>query len=126
MISLIYKIPFKTPTINHLYGRHSRGFMFVKKEALELKKEIEEIVWNANVRIPDNIKLSVEVSIYENWLTKKGDVKKKDIANREKFLIDSVFGALEIDDKMIWEHSMKKVQSKEEFAVVKIKEFRNE
>ena len=50
----------------------------------------------------------------------KGDVKKVDISNREKFLIDSVFNALEIDDKNIFEHTMKKIQDDEEFALIEI------
>ena len=70
-----------------------------------------------------NVKLSVRVEIYEDWHTKKGAVKKKDVANREKFLIDSVFKALELDDCFIFEHVMRKVQSVEEKAVIAIEEF---
>lgn len=67
-----------------------------------------------------NVKLSVRVEIYEDWHTKKGDVKKKDIANREKFLIDSVFNALGLDDCFVFEHTMIKVQSDKEKAIIVI------
>ena len=41
--------------------------------------------------------------------------------NRTKFLIDSVFQALDIDDKLIFEHTIKKIQSEtEEKAVINI------
>ena len=116
------KIPFKTPTVNHLYGRHAKGFMFVKQEAKDLKEEIRKIVLkDISLIIPNlNDGLKIEVEIHENWYSKKGTVLRKDIANREKFLIDSVFKALGIDDKFIFEHTMKKVQDQEEFAIIKI------
>ena len=119
------RLDMKTPTVNHLYGQRPGGFgraRFLKPEARALRKEIEEIVWNTSVdpiRDPPR-KLKVSVDIHEDWFTKKGDVKRKDVANREKFLIDSVFGSLGIDDKMIFEHTIRKVQDSKEFAVIKI------
>ena len=92
-------------------------------EAKKIKKEIEEIVKPIlNLSGKENFlqKLKVRVAIHENWYCKNGSVKRKDVANREKFLIDSVFEALDIDDKMIFEHTMSKVQSNEEFALIKI------
>jgi len=56
-------------------------------------------------------------------IPKKGEVKRKDVANREKFLIDSVFDALGIDDKFIFEHNISKCQDTEEFALIKIEEY---
>lgn len=91
----------------------------MKSEAKELRKEIENIVrpmpeFNGH-------KLSVEVEVHENWLCKNGSIKKKDILNREKFMIDSIFGALQVDDKYIFDHRMIKVQDLEkEFCVIKI------
>ncbi len=120
---MIIKIPFKTPTINHLYGRHARGFMFVKKEAKKLKEDIKEIV-NRNIGVKghnlNEKRLKVEVEIHENWFTLKKEVARKDVANREKFLIDAVFDAIGIDDKFIFEHTMKKVQDSEEYALIEI------
>lgn len=117
-------LPFKTPTINHLYGQ--RGFQkYLKPEAKKLREEIIEIVKNSpkdNIFYPP-VKLKVTVEIHENWLTKKNTVKKKDVANREKFLIDSIFTGLGADDSYIFEHSMKKIQSIEEFAIVRIEEY---
>ena len=94
------------------------------KEARQLKKEIKEIVNGIPMDIQEQ-KLKVEVEIHEDWLTKKGEVKRKDISNREKFLIDAIFDALGIDDKFIFEHTMKKVQSNKEYAHIKIQEVKN-
>ena len=116
-------IPFKTPTINHLYGQ--RGYRkFLTKEAKELRKEITEIIKKEKEKgffivNTNNIELTVE--IYENWHNKDGSVKRKDISNREKFLIDSIFNELGIDDKGIFKHTMIKKQADKEYAIVKIK-----
>lgn len=96
----------------------------MKKEAKELREEIKIIVQNYIEGLSNiqncNCKLNVFCEIHEDWFCKNGSVKRKDILNREKFLIDSVFGALGIDDKFIFEHTMKKVQDKKEYAIVKI------
>ncbi len=115
-------IPKKTPTVNHLYW-HRGNIKILTKEARELRDFISRTV---RLTKPDCFefaekKLIVQVDIYENWFTKKGLVAKKDISNREKFLIDSVFKALDMDDKFIFIHGLRKVQSEsEEKAVIKI------
>ena len=119
------KIPFKTPTINHLYW-HRGNMRIMTKEAKELRKKINEIVWDGlNEWDPldyVNKKLKVVTEIHENWMCKNGKVARKDISNREKFLIDSIFDSLSdlYDDKFIFEHTMKKIQSETEFALIRI------
>lgn len=121
-------IPWKTPSINHLYGQHGVR-KYLKPEAKRLREEIKKIV---NKKIgqeerPEPTKLSVSVKIYENWLCKNGTVKRKDISNREKFLVDSIFDSIGIDDKLIYKHTMEKIQSEtEEKAVVVIEEYKND
>jgi len=120
-------IPFKTPTINHLYW-HRGNIKIMKTEAKKLKQDIKEEVDKQKIpflHADGGGLLNVIVEIHENWLCKNGEVKRKDISNREKFLTDSVFEALNIDDKFIFEHTMKKIQSEnEEKAVITIEELR--
>jgi len=125
---MIIKIPFKTPTINHLHGHNKFGAFYLKPEAKKLREEIKEIIVNQAFPLfaQEEVPLKVIVEIYENWFTKKGDVARKDVANREKFLIDAVFDALNIDDKYIFEYTMKKIQSDKEFAIVTIEEIKND
>ena len=123
---MIITLPFKTPTVNHLYFNW-KGRTIKTKEAKELKNKITELVkvqdgsWYAiQLKELKDKKLKVVVEVYENWLTKKGEVKRKDVANREKFIIDSVFDSLGIDDKYIYELIIRKVQSEKEQAIIKI------
>jgi Holliday junction resolvase RusA-like endonuclease len=117
---MIITIPFKTPSINHLYFNWQNR-RILTKQARELKKQIKDIIDNDKYADLSGHKLKVVVEIYEDWHTKKGEVKKKDVTNREKFLIDSVFDALGLDDKFIFEHTMRKIQSDTEKAVITIK-----
>jgi len=120
---MIVEIPFKTPTVNHLYW-HRGNIKILKKPAKECREEIIELVKNCNYVLNDYLceKLKVTVEIYENWYYKTtGEVARRDIANREKFLVDSVFEALDIDDKMIFSLTMIKHQSMtEEKAIITV------
>jgi Holliday junction resolvase RusA-like endonuclease len=110
----------KTPSINHLYGQ--KGFRkFIKPEGKAIREYIFSLFLNKPIDNKYyNTPLMVNVDIYENWLTKKDKVARKDVSNREKFLIDSVFMALGLDDKYIFYHTMKKVQSEKEKAIITI------
>ena len=122
MIKII--IDKKTPSVNHLYGHNKFGHFYLKKEGRDLREYISEKIKGSiskdKLKQFQEVKLIVSVNIFENWFTKKGTVKKVDIANREKFLIDSVFNALGLDDCFIFEHIMKKIQSDEEKAEITI------
>src|SRR3990167_4441327 len=106
-------IPGKSLTKNHIYG--FRGFhKFLTKEG---KEEKAHIINQVNKQISQeerkaflDKKIILKAYLFENWLTKKGSIARKDVANREKFLIDCIFEALGLDDKQIWEHRLYKRQ----------------
>ncbi len=116
---MIIKIPFKTPTVNLMYATFN-GHRVKSKVARELSKEVEKIV--ERMQIEEILgELKVEITIHSNWYNKNGTIKKRDIANLEKFITDSIFNALpSMDDRQIFEISLKKVQDDEEFAIIKI------
>ncbi len=109
---MIIELPFKTPTINHLYW-HRGNMKIMTKDAKELRNEIIEIVDNLTIDFNTEKKLKVKIEIFEDWMNLDGSIKRKDIQNREKFLIDSVFKALDVDDKMIFDCRFIKIQSKD-------------
>ncbi len=114
-------IPFKTPTVNHLYGQH--GFRkYLKPEAKELREKIKNIIIkNKNYKIfKITDKIAINVKMHEDWYCKNGTISRKDIANREKFLIDSIFEELDIDDRQIFKLTMEKVQDTQEFSIITI------
>lgn len=113
---MIITIPFKTPSVNHLHN-YWRGHVTLSKEARELKKTIAELVPECMTK---DKKLYIRIEMFENWICKNGEVSRKDIDNRTKFLIDAVFDALGIDDKYIFEEHIYKIQSETEEKTIMI------
>lgn len=112
-------IPFKTPTVNTMYATFN-GHRIKSKEARELSKEVDLIVKSTPTEIIKG-ELSVNITIYSNWHNKDGSIKKRDIANLEKFITDSIFNNLEeMDDSQIFEINLKKIQCVEEITEVEI------
>ena len=101
---MIIKIPFKTPCGNH-YIAHNGKFTYMYAEARKLKEEINDIVKTKLVYEDINSlkdkPLSVTINIHEQWYCKNGNLKRTDLDNKFKFIIDSVFTPLGIDDKHI-------------------------
>lgn len=116
------KIPFKTPSVNHLYG-HYHGRMYLRPDAKKLRQEIIQLCDKSQAMSLVSTKLKVTVEIYENWHTKSTGVRRVDISNREKFLIDSVFEGLGLDDKWIFEQKLIKREDLEnEYSIIQIEE----
>lgn len=122
-------IPFQTISVNKMY----KSLILIKKgfagkavaldpkgiykyitviRALsgEAKQQKKDIINYIEGEIELNTPLRIEIEIYGSWFNKDGSVKKKDLD--EKLLIDAIFEALPtIDDSMIFEKTVKKVQS---------------
>lgn len=123
-------IPFKTPTINHLYW-HRGNIKILKTEARTLRDEITDEVnkqiYEYETKHLKDKQLKVEVFVVDNWFNLDDSIKKKDILNKEKFLIDSVFKALGIDDSHIFDCRFIKVHdNKEERTTISISEYISE
>jgi len=108
-IDLPYKVDM---SVNMMY-RATRQGKFLTEKALRLRAQIiedikEMAVDNLNIR---EKKITVGIIFTENWECKNGEIKRVDLDNRLKFLIDSVFRALDLDDKMIFELYARKNQS---------------
>ena len=112
----------RTPSINHLYG--FRGYRrFIKKEGAELRSMIFSKINSKKPLNIDNFKdseLNVDIEIYEDWYTKKGKIARADIDDRAKFILDSVFKAIDVDDRNIFQLNMLKVQSDECYFIIRI------
>ena len=110
-------IPFKTPSINHLYSQ--RGYRkFPTKEAKEIRKDINTLIKHKKIDIESfkDKELNVNVKLYENWYNKNNTIKRADCTNRSKFLDDSVFDSLGLDDKQIFNYTIEKIKSDIEYA----------
>jgi Holliday junction resolvase RusA-like endonuclease len=64
--------------------------------------------------------IQLEIEVYQNWFFKNGKIKKEDIHNMDKILIDSMCGKWGIDDSRVQLMSIQKIQSDEEFVRVRV------
>jgi len=106
-------LPYRTNfSVNSMY-RVTRAGKFLKREALNLRTRIIKDVLSQLIDRMELVdkKLTVGIIFVEDWNYKNGEPRKADIDNRLKFLIDSVFKALDLDDKMIYEIYARKEQS---------------
>ena len=106
--------PFKTPSVNQIYGI-SRNRMYLRPLSRELKKSIIEHTKRQIGEREDYKKwwgCDVEVFVHEKWITKENKWFRKDVMNREKFVIDAAFEGLGIDDKMVRKFTIEKVHSR--------------
>lgn len=90
-------------------------------EAREFKDMVEKLVLDLQLQPPEG-RLMVSIRLHSpRWLLKDGlRIRKMDIQNREKAVIDSVFKALGVDDSNIWLISMEKVVDTEERTEITI------
>lgn len=114
-------LPFVPPTTNKLYTKY--GFIEKPtKESKELIKKISQICQylREDILLFVDVPLKVTIELHSNWLTQKNTIKKSCIEKRATFIKNSVFNAIEIDDKMIVDYTLRKIQSEEEKTIITI------
>ena len=132
-MSDIIAIATKTPSVNQVYGtfvipskikgKRPTIIRGMKTEFKNVKKEIERQLFSINTSKFDKYKEKksfVTLGVHGNWHNKDGSVKKKDIANYEKFITDTVFEYLGLKDQFIFKYYLIKVQSETEGFVLDI------
>lgn len=112
-------IPSLPPTTNHAFIQRGR-FRVLAPEARKWKEQVEAQVAALNLEAPMGL-LMVSIRFYSaRWMCKNGSVRKTDVANREKLLIDAVFKTLGIDDSNIFLLSLEKVTGPEDVTEMTI------
>jgi Holliday junction resolvase RusA-like endonuclease len=113
-------IPGLPPTTNHLFLTRGR-FRVLTPEARQYKEMVEKLVMDLQLEPPEG-RLQVAIRLHSSrWLLKDQiRIRKMDIQNREKAVIDSIFKALGVDDSNIWLISLEKVVDVEEKTEVTI------
>jgi len=134
----IISIACKTPSVNALYGtfiipskngKRPNIIRGMKTDAKHLKKEVENKLFTLDTSKFDKFKekkLFVTLAVHGNWYNKDKTVKKKDLANYEKFITDTVFEYLGLKDQFVFEYYMLKVQSDTEGFVLQIEDLKEE
>lgn len=110
-------IPLMPPSVNSAYtvkpqfrrnGRLGMG--------IGMKADVRRFVSDAQYFMParqlrDDVLYELKIELSTNWLTKAGELRRKDVGNYEKFLTDALFARYHLDDKLLWTRTVAKRQS---------------
>lgn len=116
-----FTIPFLPISCNSLYGissKRGRVQVFLKGEARSFKEKAKLFMPMRTVSPSYLFKL--EIKVMAPWHTENGHVKKQDIQNLEKILIDAISEKYEFNDSRIWIKYCEKVESEKEEVEVRL------
>jgi len=116
---------FTIPTIPPSYNKQFK--INFRQRKVYLDHAAKQFVYLAklstpNMEVTEGCVYKLSIEYHSNWFFKNGKVKKQDIQNMDKLLIDAVFEKMGVDDSRVWEVHLYKVQSTKVYTKVNIKE----
>lgn len=127
MLDLKMRLDGKITSVNRIYMRGKYGGVFLAPEVVAYRKEVKPIVEkylkDSGMKYEGGL-ITLKVDINEVFFTKGHEIKKLDVDNMAKQIIDSIFPALGIDDKTIFNLTLRKVHYDKgrPHIIVKLKE----
>lgn len=117
---LRFRIPSLPASMNAIYQ-----IMFHLKQ-VQMKPEVR--LWKTQAKMfvppwkPINADgfLKIKLVFHGDWFFKNGKVRKIDLPNLQKIVVDAIAEKLGFDDCMIWDVELKKVQDKSDFVEVEL------
>jgi Holliday junction resolvase RusA-like endonuclease len=114
-------IPFKAVSVNSLYINVRGRGRILSAEAKRWKQAVTSIAAQSKGRLPRYALYSIEITVFDKWLTKKGVPCKRDIDNVIKALVDSVASGLGFDDSCVFDiRAIKQHSSETPHIIVRI------
>jgi len=117
-------VEFKIPGVPLSYNQHMQvnyyqRQMYLTKDAREWKKRVK--LSTPDFEIAPGALLSIYVEVHsDHWYTKEGKVRRIDLPNLDKLLIDAIANRLGFDDSIIFDSHFKKVVDNSEYTLVKL------
>jgi Holliday junction resolvase RusA-like endonuclease len=116
-ISKTWKVPFLPPSMNKIYGiNFQKRSVYMMPEARTFKSQAKMCI--GNFPTSKNDKLSLSLSVHTDWYFKNGNLRKADIQNLIKVVVDAVSERLGFDDAQVFSFSANKIQSTENYCTV--------
>jgi len=123
--SINFRIPSLPPSVNNLYYHikgHFGEYQYVLKPEVRLwkTKAKEFIPLFKPVDHPTGL-LYLHFTAVASWYYKNGSIKRRDVANFDKVIVDTVFEKLGIGDEFVWDRRCTKRHSEtEEYVEVEL------
>jgi Holliday junction resolvase RusA-like endonuclease len=98
-----------------------RIFRVLTPAARAYKEQVAQHVAAARAQgLPKGPLRATLVYVSPRWYTQEGDIARKDVANREKLVMDAVFQQLRMEDSWVFHLVLEKVHGREEMTVLKL------
>lgn len=118
-----FKVEGLPPSYNkHFKINYNFRQMYLTREAREFKVRVKMSMppWTSSLQPSTLFKLTVWY--HHKWYYKNGKVRKLDIQNLDKLLIDAIAKKIGVDDCQIFEVHLFKVSSNDTFTEVELEE----
>lgn len=93
---------------------------YLSQEARSFKDKVKVHMPSHKLRLKGTDRLIMHNKYHADWYFKNGRIKKKDVQNLDRLLVDAVFKGLGIDDSNLFCVINEKVQSEKEKTIVKL------
>lgn len=107
--SVEFRLPAPPPSMNAIYN------ILYFKRRVEMKPEVRAYKNQAKMYVPpfDTLKedkVGISMAVAQDWFFKNGAMKKQDVQNMAKVLVDVVSEKMGFDDSQVWTFTLEKVQ----------------
>lgn len=114
--SVTFRLPSPPPSMNSIYNvLYNQRTVAMKPEVRAYKTQMKFFV--PKMTVTDNQHVSMTFEVVQNWHFKNGKIKKQDVHNMSKVLVDLVAEKMGFDDSQVWYFAMSKTDSETEAFV---------
>lgn len=100
-------------SLNHMYGRTKKGKTYLRKELLDYRALVIEVMGNKRWQWkPTGVTAAIILMESPHWVTKTRHVREMDADNKVKPIFDAVENATQVPDELHWQFHVFKIQSK--------------
>lgn len=93
---------------------------YLSQEARSFKDKVKVHMPSHKLKLQPTDRLIMHNKYHADWYFKNGKIKKKDVQNLDRLLVDAVFKGLGIDDSNLFCVINEKVQAEKEKTIVKL------
>ena len=115
-----FKIEGKCPSYNSLFKiNYNLKLIYLTQTAREFKRRVK--ILSPYISIPEHCLIQFKIQVIQSWIYKNGKLKRADVQNMDKLLIDALCDKWGIDDSRVQKTSIEKIHSnKENYINIKI------
>lgn len=113
---LSFTLPYP-PSMNSLYGINYRTrSVYLTNDARYWKSKAKLLI--PHYPIPSFGRIFIELQARNHWYCKNGNIRKADVHNLVKVVVDAISEKCGFDDSQVWSFSCNKVESNEQTVAV--------